>query len=819
MSNAQLRNNFHEFLKSDEGLKLNQDRFEFYMICLEDFKNYARKQVRKSLSRRSTLIGLIKEQTAENNAHLYNIAKVIYKKYFVSFSPNYLQFTDRKSVNKIKEIIYCTKTPRFDMFDQLMDEFYLELESKTFPKYLQSGIWYNLARQQRPIAYEIRKCSECSVIIHPHQPHLSDDDNKIYYHWDCVKCHKCGIALQSKSCCLIEGRNVSCGYCDNNDFFIFCRACNKVIIDESIEVDDLQWHTTCYACIVCKVTFPKNEVHEKMKLINHFPVCELHTKDFNEIRFKCGADQRCKYLLPEAASDEQSDDAIRPPETQLLSSLSSEEVVHALGADWHSECFCCTICEKNLSTHTESANYNEIDGKIQCFQCTDIMRQKLDMEMKKIQDEISNLNFDTAEYKQEQEKEKEELAQLETGQEESPIDFDYLENLIENLKNGEEVIDIRGLHAEPEPTPEPEPEPVKAPEPEPIPEPEPASVDPEPQEPIVEEPEPEPEPIEEVPIIEEPAPEPEPEPEPEPVEPEVVLNHCSFCKKEILSEDDYSEIVIDDKKLHKHCVTCSICSKVIEKSSQILSQDNFNIVCDDHPDRVCVSCCNIIGAVESFVISSRVHGERKCHVNCFHCKCCSADLDGKKFELGVWEDKISLLCYYHTSKCPVCTLNFAEEPVESHGQYWHKECCSCAICAKDLALVENVVISDGKYICFEHSVATCSLGCGRLIQPGEPALQKDNRKFHEGCFICKTCNAKLDNTGSYVWSHDEESDFLEVRCSKHCQTCSQGIHGPYLRVGDFNFHSDCFVCYGCQQPIEGSFVMKDDQFYCEKCIE
>jgi len=95
--------------------------------------------------------------------------------------------------------------------------------------------------------------------------------------------------------------------------------------------------------------------------------------------------------------------------------------------------------------------------------------------------------------------------------------------------------------------------------------------------------------------------------------------------------------------------------------------------------------------------------------------------------------------------------------------------------------------------------------------------------YHTECFSCSVCANPIGD-GGYV-----ERDGLIFCRSCHggagassaniCGRCNEKISGTYAAAQGKYFHSDCFVCAGCSGSLSGGYALKEDQPVCEKCIK
>jgi hypothetical protein len=124
-------------------------------------------------------------------------------------------------------------------------------------------------------------------------------------------------------------------YCENcYEAFLapICNKCNVRIKGDCLNALDKQWHPDCFICAYCKKPFGNNSFY----LEDGLPYCE---KDWNELfTTKCIA---CGFPIE-----------------------AGDRWVEALNNNYHSQCFKCSMCNKNL----EGQSFYAKGGKPFCKQ-------------------------------------------------------------------------------------------------------------------------------------------------------------------------------------------------------------------------------------------------------------------------------------------------------------------------------------------------------------------------------------------------------------------------------------------------------------------
>jgi len=87
--------------------------------------------------------------------------------------------------------------------------------------------------------------------------------------------------------------------------------------------------------------------------------------------------------------------------------------------------------------------------------------------------------------------------------------------------------------------------------------------------------------------------------------------------------------------------------------------------------------------------------------------------------------------------------------------------------------------------------------------------------FHQDCFKCENCNAKLE--GKFFTKEKKPycQDCFKVY-EKHCEICGKSILTDCVESNHKFYHSHCMKCSECSQPLDGAYFILMDKFLCEK---
>lgn len=113
-----------------------------------------------------------------------------------------------------------------------------------------------------------------------------------------------------------EQGKLYCEHCYESYMAPICRKCGHRIKGDCLNALEQTWHPECFVCTYCKSAFGNSSFY----LEDGMPYCE---KDWNELfTTKCVG---CGFPIE-----------------------AGDRWVEALNNNYHSQCFKCTICQKNL---------------------------------------------------------------------------------------------------------------------------------------------------------------------------------------------------------------------------------------------------------------------------------------------------------------------------------------------------------------------------------------------------------------------------------------------------------------------------------------
>lgn len=98
-----------------------------------------------------------------------------------------------------------------------------------------------------------------------------------------------------------------------------------------------------------------------------------------------------------------------------------------------------------------------------------------------------------------------------------------------------------------------------------------------------------------------------------------------------------------------------------------------------------------------------------------------------------------------------------------------------------------------------------------------------DKSYHSECFVCYKCRQPLSGyfeaEGNFFCEEDYKQYTIETNQAVICNACKQIIEGQYLKVDDNPYHPACFSCSECRGEIKGKFYEKNGAPLCENCIK
>ncbi|XP_015371717.1 PREDICTED: paxillin isoform X2 [Diuraphis noxia] len=170
--------------------------------------------------------------------------------------------------------------------------------------------------------------------------------------------------------------------------------------------------------------------------------------------------------------------------------------------------------------------------------------------------------------------------------------------------------------------------------------------------------------------------------------------------------------------------------------------------------------------------------------------------------------------------CTACDKAIVGQVITALGKTWHPEHFTCNHCSQELG-TRNFFEREGRPYCepdyhnlFSPRCAYCN---GPILDKCVTALEKT---WHTEHFFCAQCGKQFGEEGF----HEREGrpyckdDYFDMFAPK-CGGCNRPIMENYVSALSTQWHSSCFVCRDCKQPVTGkSFYAIEGKPACAKCV-
>ncbi len=154
-------------------------------------------------------------------------------------------------------------------------------------------------------------------------------------------------------------------------------------------------------------------------------------------------------------------------------------------------------------------------------------------------------------------------------------------------------------------------------------------------------------------------------------------------------------------------------------------------------------------------------------------------------------------------KCSKCGGGITGEYFIGDGKMFHPNCLDRT------PVWTKTTISNNSHLFFYFLISLwpqCGR-CGQAITTAEVSAM--GKKWHPKCFTCGGCGNELngpfyDRNGSPFCRSCVESDNKVTTGSVACNKCGRGVSGNYVEWSGKSFHSDCFLCGTCNNKLNMS---------------
>jgi len=111
--------------------------------------------------------------------------------------------------------------------------------------------------------------------------------------------------------------------------------------------------------------------------------------------------------------------------------------------------------------------------------------------------------------------------------------------------------------------------------------------------------------------------------------------------------------------------------------------------------------------------------------------------------------------------------------------------------------------------------------CNQGISPGQSFLNALGHTWHDTCFSCRTCNARLGTGEFYTVNNEPFCAGCHVTHDvPNCIKCNQPVRRgvDFLKYEGHSYHGHCFTCDSCHTELSTSdFFKHDGKRYCPSC--
>ncbi|XP_068701893.1 testin-like [Montipora foliosa] len=276
---------------------------------------------------------------------------------------------------------------------------------------------------------------------------------------------------------------------------------------------------------------------------------------------------------------------------------------------------------------------------------------------------------------------------------------------------------------------------------------------------------------------------------------------------------------------HVECFVCSADGALLVDLVYCWDSEKQKLYCPRHWSESlkprCAGCEELIYVGEySLALDEHWHPGHLC---CFYC---DESLSQQKF-VTVDSKPSCVNCYdkNFANSCQSCgkTIGPGRKDVDVRGKHWHEECfvCSQPECKEPL-LNKGFTFKDDKLICHPCrgiTPAKVCEACAGLFAPGEKKVGYQSKTYHEKCFTCDDCQQPI-GTQQFVKKDDKRlcGKCFDSSYAKICVNCKTPIKSSLVKHDGNTYHSECFACYMCSQPLAGKpFTKHEGCNVCQDC--
>uniref|UniRef100_A0A3P9MIY2 Four and a half LIM domains protein 3 n=1 Tax=Oryzias latipes TaxID=8090 RepID=A0A3P9MIY2_ORYLA len=209
----------------------------------------------------------------------------------------------------------------------------------------------------------------------------------------------------------------------------------------------------------------------------------------------------------------------------------------------------------------------------------------------------------------------------------------------------------------------------------------------------------------------------------------------------------------------------------------------------------------------------------------FDCDNCKESLYGRKY-IQSNDSPYCIPCYdsLFSNTCDECKELIGHDARELfyEDRHYHEHCFRCFRCDRSLA-DEPFTSQDNALLCNDcycNEFSSKCVACDKIVMPGTRKLEYAGSTWHEGCFICHSCEQPI---GSKSFIPDKDEHYCvpcyEDKFAPRCTRCKKALSKGGVTYRDEPWHKECFVCTSCETQLAGQhFTSRDESPYCLKCF-
>uniref|UniRef100_G3PKF3 Four and a half LIM domains protein 3 n=2 Tax=Gasterosteus aculeatus aculeatus TaxID=481459 RepID=G3PKF3_GASAC len=209
----------------------------------------------------------------------------------------------------------------------------------------------------------------------------------------------------------------------------------------------------------------------------------------------------------------------------------------------------------------------------------------------------------------------------------------------------------------------------------------------------------------------------------------------------------------------------------------------------------------------------------------FDCVNCKESLYGRKY-IQSEASPYCIPCYdsLFSNTCDECKELIGHDARELfyEDRHYHEHCFRCFRCDRSLA-DEPFTSQDDALLCNDcycNEFSSKCVACDKVVMPGTRKLEYGGSTWHEGCFICHSCQQPIGSK-SFIPDKDEHYcvSCYEDKFASRCTRCKKTLAKGGVTYRDEPWHKECFVCASCKTQLAGQhFTSRDESPYCLKCF-